>query len=115
MKTIAIVEDSLIVRKLLSTLLRNAGYRVIECATEAEGMKLGSVDMAILDYLLPDGNGLNVAKALKQKNPSILLVLLTARQEKINPQEVEACGIKFYFQKPVEPAEILQVAKNYLG
>ena len=115
MKTIAIVEDSLVVRKLLSTILKSAGYRVIECANEEEAKRLGHVDMAVLDYLLPDGNGLNVAKFLKRKNPAVSLVLLTARRERVSPQEAQEYGIEFYLQKPINPEKILEIAKERLS
>jgi DNA-binding response OmpR family regulator len=114
MKKVAVVEDSLVVRKLLSTILRNAGYEVIECSTEAEGKSLGAVDIAILDYMLPDGNGLNVARYLKMKNPGIVMILLTARSEKIDPREVEISGVQYYLQKPVEPDKILDILRNTL-
>jgi CheY-like chemotaxis protein len=48
------------------------------------------------------------------KNPGIVMILLTARSEKIDPREVEISGVQYYLQKPVEPDKILDILRNTL-
>ncbi len=108
MKRILVLEDSLIVRKLLSSLLQSRGYKVVECDTIAEARgRLKNIDLAILDYQLPDGNGLDIAEKLRTYHPGIPIFLLTARGNRVSKADAQKAGIKEYMEKPIDPDTIL--------
>ncbi len=109
---ILLLEDSVIVAKLLASLLKSRGYEVIEAVSVAQAMDhLVEADIAILDYQLPDGNGLDVARELRRRKPSAYLILLTARGHSITEREARRAGIDQYLEKPVEPETILGIVE----
>ncbi len=99
---ILVLEDSMILLKLISSILKAKGYEIIECQSVAEAKAVNEhISMAILDYQLPDGNGLDVAMHLKIKNSSLPMMLLTARGSRVSRQEAVAAGIREYCEKPL--------------
>ncbi len=116
MPKILILEDSVIVSKLLASLLKGRGYEVVECSTVAEAMEnLNDVDCAIIDYKLPDGNGLEVAEKLRRYRPGVSMLLLTARGQRVPPEAAKRAGIKEYLEKPANPENIIALVELYLG
>ncbi len=114
MKRVLILEDSLIVSKLLANLLRAKGFEVRECTTVSEAQNdLSNVDLAILDYSLPDGTGLEIAEELKRRRPDVPMFLLTARGSSIPRDVARKAGIKEYMEKPVEPEMLLKTVERY--
>lgn len=68
----------LLMRKLL---LESQGYRVLAAANGAEGLSLFAaerVDLVLLDYMMPDMDGGQVAQKMRGANPAVPLVLLSA-------------------------------------
>ncbi len=116
MKTIFILEDSIIISKLLETILIGKGYDVITCTSVSCVQALKKpIDFAILDYQLPDGTGLEVAEALRNKKPSLPMILLTARGSQIPTDQLETSGISQVVEKPVDSSAILDIITNSLG
>ena len=114
MKRVLIVEDSLIVSKLLASLLKAKGFEVKECATiSAAKENLENLDLAILDYQLPDGSGLEVAEQIKRHHPGVPMFLLTARGSSVSREVATKAGIKEYMEKPVEPEFLLKTVEQY--
>ncbi len=108
MKRILVLEDSLIVRKLLVSLLQARGYTVVECDSIADAKgRLKNIDLAILDYQLPDGDGLEIAERLRSYHPGIPMFLLTARGNRVSEEDAQKAGIREYMEKPIDPDAIL--------
>ena len=78
--TVLVVDDEQLIRWSLTERLSREGYRVIEAATASEALARSEdgVDLVLLDYRLPDGDGLSVLKKLKERDPDTLVILLTA-------------------------------------
>jgi DNA-binding NtrC family response regulator len=78
--TILVVDDEELIRWSLRERLNAEGYTVLEAGSGRqayEQFKEG-VDLVLLDYRLPDTDGLTILKELKKQDPDILVVLLTA-------------------------------------
>jgi CheY-like chemotaxis protein len=106
-RTILIVEDSLTYRKLLRDYLSQDNrytYIILETETGVEGLKqyrIAQPDAILLDYLLPDMNGLEFLHALQQqiKKPDLPVVLLTEYEsDKLATQAIES-GAQQYLNK----------------
>ncbi len=114
-KKIMILEDSLIVSKLMASMLASQGYEISEFDSVGDIINLKEkIDLAILDYQLPDGNGLEAAENLKKRFPGLPMILLTARGSAVSQADAEAAGIKTFLEKPVDSQDLLNTIKLFL-
>jgi DNA-binding NtrC family response regulator len=79
-ETVLVVDDEQLIRKTVSRRLQTAGYEVLEAEDGRRALERAAagVDLVILDYRLPDQDGLSVLKQLKQIDPDVIVILLTA-------------------------------------
>lgn len=116
MKKILILEDSFIVSKLLKTVLTAKGFDITLHETIKSALSDNSIyHFAILDYKLPDGNGTEVAKNLKLRNPSIPIILLTARGSEEVKKEAKLSGVNEFLEKPVDTNTLMNIINTYLN
>jgi len=79
--TILIIDDEVKLRGLLSRIISLEGFGVLEAGDASSGLKLlerEDVSVVISDVKLPDSNGVDLTKAIKDKYPSVEVVVLTA-------------------------------------
>ncbi len=111
--TILVVDDEQLIRFALNDRLTADGYRVIEAETAAQAIaRSEDADLVLLDYKLPDGDGLTVLRKIKEQHPETLVILLTAHQSVELAVEAMKQGAYHYANKPFNLDEIsLLVAK----
>lgn len=81
MNTILIIDDEPIIRKLLARMMELEGYEVFQAADRASGLKLLTAktpQLVLCDVFLPDGNGVEMIKEIKELQPETEVILLTA-------------------------------------
>ncbi len=116
-KKILIVEDHPGVRRVLTLSLCLLGYEILEAISGSSGIAQtvsGNPDLVLVDLSLPDVNGLEMAKAIKQNPPTaeIPLVALSGHTEReIAPKALEA-GMATYLMKPIETEELVKVIEK---
>lgn len=106
---VLVVEDEPDIRGILRTLLRTAGYRVIEAETAARAVveaRSHKPDLLLVDLGLPDADGLKVIRAVREWSPVPVLVLSARTME---AQKIEAldAGADDYVTKPFSAPELL--------
>ncbi len=106
---VLIIEDELPIRRFLKASLSNEGYRVSEAVAGEDGLRMASAqppDLVILDLGLPDLDGQDVLKRLREWYSSPLIVLSARDQE---PQKIKALdsGADDYVTKPFGIGELL--------
>jgi two-component system KDP operon response regulator KdpE len=106
---ILIIEDEQPIRRFLRASLANEGYRVSEAANGAEGLRAAASqppDLVILDLGLPDLDGQEVLKRLREWYAAPIIVLSARDQEQ---QKIEALdqGADDYVTKPFGMGELL--------
>jgi DNA-binding response OmpR family regulator len=109
MKTILLIEDDTTLAASLTHYLKQEGYRVEATGTAREG-KAGldrSPDLIILDWMLPDQQGIDFLKELRAANNRIPVILLTARTELVDKVLGLESGANDYLTKPFEPRELM--------
>jgi DNA-binding response OmpR family regulator len=118
-RNVLVVEDSTLVGDALRILLEDAGYNVFIAPTVADAVKTGSetpIDMMLLDLTLPDGDGLDVLRSLRESValPRATLAMTGHNDSAIRRACLEA-GCADLLVKPVPIAELLRQIELHLA
>lgn len=111
-KQILIVEDERPIREMIAYGLRRAGFEVREaedCRAAREQLADKQPDLLLLDWMLPDMSGLELAKLLKRDKGTreLPIILLTARAEETDKVAGLEGGADDYMTKPFSPRELV--------
>ena len=109
--TILIVEDEELIRISLASRLTKCGYRVIEAEDGQAGLDAVDetfVDLVLLDYKLPDIDGLEVLRRLQERSAPPVTIMMTAFSSIEGVVEAMQNGAYTYVKKPFELAEMLE-------
>lgn len=118
MKTILLVEDDESLRGPLAEYLKAQGYAVL-CAgflSDARVHLQGAenVDCIVLDWNLPDGEGVDLARSLRAKPGSPPVLMLTARADIVDKVVGLESAANDYMTKPYDPRELLARVRNLM-
>jgi CheY-like chemotaxis protein len=105
------VDDSLTIRRLLETVLTGAGYVVDFAATGQEGVdraRASPPDLVLLDYVLPDMKGVDVAAALGQSESTrnVPILVMSAKNDDLRPLFRPFAAVAGFLSKPFTPGEV---------
>ncbi len=117
MAKILIVEDEPAMVAGLRDNFEFEGYQVVSAPDGVAGLERAlkdSPDLVILDVMMPRMSGLDVCKQLKQKRPSIPIIMLTARGQEIDKVVGLELGADDYVTKPFSIRELLARVKAVL-
>jgi FixJ family two-component response regulator/anti-sigma regulatory factor (Ser/Thr protein kinase) len=110
---VLIVEDDLISRELLRLTLEKKGYGVVpvDCVPDARRQlalnEADHFDCVVTDYLMPGQTGLDLLEYLKESNPALSTIILTADGEKAVVAESLRSGAADFLEKPVSIPRLL--------
>ena len=111
-----VVDDDQRIRNLLSRYLMANGFRVTpaESASSARAaMKMMTFDVIVLDVMMPGENGLDFARALKERGETPICMLTAQAETDQRIRGLEA-GVDDYVSKPFDPRELLLRLQNIL-
>ena len=112
--SIVLVEDNDDLRELTADALRAEGHRVVAlgCAEELEDKARGAAaDLFLIDLNLPGEHGFSLARRIRQVQPLVGILIVSARSDLQDKVDGYECGADGYLPKPV-PCEELRAAIN---
>jgi two-component system response regulator AtoC len=114
--TVLVVDDEPLIRWALVNRLKEEGYRTVEAGTASEAVSQHreGVDLVLLDFALPDANGLAVLKQIKDTDPDTLVIMLTANTDVGTAVEAMKSGAFHYANKPFDLDEVMLLVEKAL-
>lgn len=112
MAVILLVDDEKSTRTFLSALLKDAGHEVIEACDADEAIRCVErypLDVALLDIMLGTGNGLDVARHIRDWRPDVRVILMTGEPNFASARQSISLRIFDYLVKPCDPQMVLEI------
>ncbi|MFQ6109041.1 MAG: sigma-54-dependent transcriptional regulator [Candidatus Aminicenantales bacterium] len=117
MKSILVIDDDPLIRKTLSSHLSQEGYEILLAEDGEEGIELyeeSLPDLVILDIRLPDIDGIEALRRIKQKDENASVIIMTAYDDMKTTVEAIKSGAFEYMVKPLDLVELdLTIAKAF--
>lgn len=110
MKSILIIEDDISILRGLKDNLEYEGYKVITETDGKKGLTLAlekSYDLLLLDIMLPGLNGYEICRKVRNENPGLPIIMLTARGSEMDKVSGLDTGADDYITKPFSLPELL--------
>src|SRR5512143_1324857 len=115
---ILIIDDEAAIRESLETLLDLEGYAVESAETGAEGLaRLAArpFDLVLLDFALPDMNGLEVLAEVRERDSQLSIIMITAYGTVENAVKAVQAGATNFIQKPWDNEKLLADVRAAVG
>jgi len=106
--TLLIVDDDPLVRRAVAEHLAREGHTIVEAGSvrEAHERLTSEIDLALLDYHLPDGDGLSILRHIKEHSPDTIAIMMTAFPGVESAVEAMKLGAFHYVTKPANLDEL---------
>ena len=111
-KKVLVAEDEQAIREFIVINLKRAGYETVEAADGLEALEQyencdGDIAVALLDIMMPNMDGLEVCKRLREKNNVLGIMMLTAKMQEMDKVSGLLNGADDYVTKPFSPSELM--------
>ena len=110
MKKVLVIEDELSILKLLTYNLEQEGYEVESSMDGEEGLQMAlnnPYHMILLDLMLPNKDGMEICREIRQAKSEIPIIMLTAKDSEIDKILGLEIGADDYITKPFSPREVI--------
>ena len=117
MVNILIVDDDKNIRKLMQVVLERQGFNVYTASDGEQGLKVidgVKIDLAIVDIMMPNMDGYEFTKTLREANDDLSVLMLSAKQLPEDRKKGFVAGIDDYMTKPVDIEELILHVKALL-
>ncbi|GAB4410792.1 MAG: hypothetical protein OHK0032_06590 [Thermodesulfovibrionales bacterium] len=115
-KSILLVEDDADVRDIIRFVLER-NYNVLEASrySEAIGYLSKPLDLALIDYILPDHDGFELLKAIRKVKPTLPAIIMTAYSNETVAIKAVRAGATDYIKKPLSLISLMRKVSEILG
>ncbi len=115
-KIILVIDDSIVIRKMVELALENEDYQIETAVTGKDGLKLLDQlepNIVILDLMLPDINGIDLLKTIKASK-GIPVIMLSGKDSPQTIEKARAEGADAFLPKPFRDEELVQTIKKLI-
>ena len=119
MSKILIIDDEVMITSTLSTLIQMMlDFEVVtfndpKALIESGILEKETIDLVISDFIMPYMNGLELLSMIKEKQPSVVPILLTGYSDKESAiKSINDLGLYYYLEKPWDNNELIKVIQN---
>ena len=117
--TVLICDDAIFMRKMISDILVQAGYRVVgEAANGLEALEMYRKlrpDLVTMDIVMPDMGGIDAVREIVAENPDARILMCSAMGQQALVVEAIEAGARDFIVKPFQPARVLEAVQRVLG
>lgn len=118
-KRLLVVDDALIMRAMIKDIAKQAGWEIAgEAANGREGIERYRElrpDLVTLDIVMPELDGVEALRALRQEFPEAAVVMVTAIDQKEKLSECIRLGARDFIVKPFDRDHLRSLFERYLG
>lgn len=112
MKHVLVAEDEAAIREFIVINLMRIGYKVTQAENGLQALELyrnteDEIDIAILDIMMPEMDGLIVCKEIRSLNDNVGIIMLTAKTQEMDKITGLMMGADDYVTKPFSPSELM--------
>jgi len=118
MNKICFVDDEQNIRRLVAYDLKQAGYDFDLCENGQEAYlksKTTSYDVFIIDWMMPEMNGIDLVRKLRLEKNQAILIMLTAKSEEEDLIDAFEAGVDDYLTKPFSSRVLMMRIKAHLN
>jgi two-component system, cell cycle sensor histidine kinase and response regulator CckA len=117
--TVLVVEDEMSLRRLVSKVLRGAGYLVLEAAHGQEAMLIAAefakpIGLLLTDVLMPGMSGPELMDQLRESHPAMLVLFMSGYDRELLERRSADSAVRF-LPKPFTPQTLLGTVEEILG
>jgi CheY-like chemotaxis protein len=119
-RTILLIEDDPLSARLVDLILKSEGHQVIITRDGFEGLEVAkntSLDLVLLDLMLPKMDGFEVLRQLRAdpKTADVRVVIVSAKSQPADKERAAELGVNAYLTKPYRKVELLELVRSFLS
>lgn len=120
MKKILTVDDSSVIRNIISTILKSGGFSVDTAVNGIDGLEkvyTNNYDLVISDINMPKMDGLTMVRTLRENEAykDLMIIILSTEEEDADKERGLQAGANTYLVKPVKPKDLIINVKMLIG
>ena len=116
---VLICDDAIFMRKMISDILSQAGYRVIgEAGNGQQAVEMYrqlKPDLVTMDIVMPEMGGIDAVREIMRESPEARILMCSAMGQQALVVEAIEAGARDFIVKPFQPARVLEAVERVLG
>jgi two-component system chemotaxis response regulator CheY len=117
--SVLICDDAIFMRRMISDILSQAGYRVAgEAANGLQAVEMYRAlkpDLVTMDIVMPDMGGIDAVREIIREDPSARILMCSAMGQQALVIEAIEAGARDFIVKPFQPGRVLEAVQRVLG
>ncbi|MCU0859250.1 MAG: response regulator [Thermoplasmata archaeon] len=111
MAKVLVVDDSDFMRRVLKNILESGGHKVLEARNADEALRLfkkEGADIVTMDIVMPETDGIETVKALKDADPKVRIIMISALGHQKTVMRALEAGAMDFIMKPFTADDVLE-------